>query len=98
MHAAACKITRAPAVAASGRTDADAGPIHTGIYGLCPGRTPGNPRDYFTGSSTQRCNSSQVATRAIAAGARALPSVRPGEKRRRLLDPCGHMWTVSAPE
>jgi PhnB protein len=43
-------------------------------------------------------NVDQVATRAIAAGARALPSVRQGEKRRRLLDPCGHMWTVSAPE
>jgi hypothetical protein len=47
-----------PAVAASGTSDADGGPIHTGIHGLCPGRTPSNPGDYFTGSSTRRCNSS----------------------------------------
>ena len=43
-------------------------------------------------------NVEAVVARAIAAGARALPASRQGDKRRRLLDPCGHMWTLSAPD
>ena len=43
-------------------------------------------------------NVDAVTTRAIAAGARVLPSARQGEKRRRLLDPCGHIWTLSEPD